>query len=401
MNDEVIASEKKQPKRLFIPSLTLLVFAINISSAVLSLFLPEIAKTFLGSTDKAAIGIASQTGAVNSAAEVVLAFLMSILAIRFRHKWLLIAGAALVVFSTVGSFLAPDFITFQVFFAIEGAGSAMVSILAFTLIGDTLPFDKKALAVSWFVAGAYLAGLIGLPTLLLFSNAAGWRSTFLLFGLPVSVAGLILALISVPSKSREHQLRIDRGSYIKSFKQVLLNKSSFACLIGKVVSSASVVALFILTFYRQELSLPTVWAVGIGLTNSALFMVGSLIGGRLINRFGSKTVAVACGSTAGILTAAFFNMPNLWLTLTFNFSSVIIGAFAIPAFICLTVDQVPKSRGTMMSLNHIAVNAGEAIGAVIGGTLLALFSFQILGIGLGALMVASAAVFFLFVKQPT
>jgi predicted MFS family arabinose efflux permease len=77
-----------------------------------------------------------------------------------------------------------------------------------------------------------------------------------------------------------------------------------------------------------------------------------------------------------------------------------MGVFAVPAFICLEVDQVPESRGPMMSLHRIARNAGEAIGAAIGGVLLALFSYQVLGFGFGVIMMASAAIF-LLVKQPT
>jgi predicted MFS family arabinose efflux permease len=400
MSAEASVGEKESPKRLFIPSLTLLIFTINLSSAVISLFLPEIAKTFLGTADQAAIGIASQTSAINDAAEVALAIAMSILAIRFRHKSLLLAGAVFVIFSYVGGFLAPNLNTFQFFFAIEGAGSVMVSIMAITLIGDTLPFNKKARAVSWFAAGGYMVAIIGLPTLLFLANIAGWRSTFLLFGLPISVAGLILAFVGIPSKSRESKPRIDKGIYVGSFKQILQKRSPSACLIGNVVSSASVVSLFIITFYRQQLSLSSSLAVGLAIINGTLFLVGSLIGGRLINKFGAKTVAVTCGLISGILTAAFFNMPTLWLTLVFNFTSVIIGAFAVPAYICLTVDQVSESRGTMMSLNRIAGHAGQAIGTIMAGALIALFSYQILGLGFGALMVSAAAIFFFLVKQP-
>ncbi len=398
MNSDMLTAEAKAPKKLFVPSLTLLMFIINISGAVLAIFLPEIAKTFLGSDSQAAVGIASQTSAVNSAAEVAIAFLMTVLAIRFRHKSLLLIGVVLVATSSVGSYFAPDFFTFQIFFALEGAGSVIVSILAITLIGDTLPFDKKARAVSWFVAGTYLAVVIGLPTLLFVSSFAGWRSTFLLVGLPVSIVGLLLAAAYVPSNK---QPKVDKDAYVESFKQVLLNKSSVACLIGKILGSASVVALFVITFYQQQLSLPKSWAVGLALTNSGLFLIGSLIGGRLINKFGAKPVAIIFGSVSGILTAAFFNMPTLYLTLLLNFTSVVIGALAIPAFVCLTVDQVPKARGTMMSLHRIALNAGEAIGAAIGGAVLYFFSFQILGFVFGAFSVGSALIFLTFVKQPT
>jgi DHA1 family purine base/nucleoside efflux pump-like MFS transporter len=399
MSDEPTAAKRESPKKLFVPSLTVLIFAISMSSVTLSLFLPEIAKTFLGSADQGAVGIASQTGAVNSAAEVVLAFVMSVIAVRFRHKSLLIAGAVIVVFSNVGSFFAPDFMTFQIFFAWEGAGSVMVSILAITLIGNNFASNKKARAISWFVAGTYLAGLVGVPVLLLISNVAGWRSIFLLFTLPVSLAGLFLALIAIPSTTTEQQPKPGTDNYVRNFRQVLTNKSASTCLIGTLVGNAAVVALFVLAFYRQQFSLSINWAVGIGLINTAFFVIGSLIGGKLISRFGSKPVAVLCGLVSGVLTMAFFNIPILWLALIVNFASVIVGAFGVPAFVCLVVDQVPESRGTMMSLHRIARNAGEAIGAAIGGVLLALFSYQVLGIGFGVIMMASAAIF-LLVEQP-
>ncbi len=400
MSSESSVAAKEPPKKLFVPSLTLLMFIISISSAVLAVFLPEIAKTFLGSDSQAAVGIASQTSAVNSAAEVVFAFLMSVLAIRFRHKSLLLGGAILVTIANIGSYFAPDLLTFQIFFAMEGAGSVIVSILAVALIGDTLPFNKKARAVSFFVAGTYMAIIIGLPTLLAIGSVAGWRSNFLLFGLPVSIVGLILASVSVPSKLPEQPKDKD-NVYVKSFKQILLNKSSLACLVGRIVSSAAIIALFVITFYQQLFSLPKTWAVGIALTNAALFFAGSLIGGKLINKFGAKSVAVIGISVSGILVAVFFSMPTLMLTLMFNFASVIAGAFAVPAVICLTVDQVPEARGTMMSLHRIAMNAGEAIGAAIGGAVLFFFSFQILGFVFAAFSVASAFIFWVFVKQPT
>jgi predicted MFS family arabinose efflux permease len=55
----------------------------------------------------------------------------------------------------------------------------------------------------------------------------------------------------------------------------------------------------------------------------------------------------------------------------------------------------------MLSIHRIVGNAGDAIGAAVGGAILALFSWQVLGIGFGAFMIASAAIFLFLVKQPT
>jgi predicted MFS family arabinose efflux permease len=54
-----------------------------------------------------------------------------------------------------------------------------------------------------------------------------------------------------------------------------------------------------------------------------------------------------------------------------------------------------------MSIHRIAGNTGEAIGAATGGMLLALFSYQVMGLAFGAFAMASAAIFLFLVKQPT
>jgi predicted MFS family arabinose efflux permease len=210
-----------------------------------------------------------------------------------------------------------------------------------------------------------------------------------------------LAYTSIPSRPQKEQSARGENMYLSSFKQVFTNRSAASCLIGTVIGSMAVVAVYVLTFYRQEFGLSRDLAVGIGLVNAALFLVGSLVGGRFISRFGAKRVAVVCGFISGLLTILFFVMPVLGLTLVLNFTSVIVGGFSIPAFACLVVDQVPKSRWTMMSFNRITKNLGEGFGAALGGVLLAFFSYQILGIAFGAIMMVQAAIFFLLVKQPT
>ena len=85
------------------------------------------------------------------------------------------------------------------FFALEGVGTVMVGVMGLTLIGDSLPLNKKAKAVSYVIAATFLATFVGLPVIGFIANVAGWRSVFVLFVLPVSVIGLALAFLSLPS----------------------------------------------------------------------------------------------------------------------------------------------------------------------------------------------------------
>jgi len=68
----------------------------------------------------------------------------------------------------------------------------------------------------------------------------------------------------------------------------------------------------------------------------------------------------------------------------------------------LSLEQVPGFRGTMMSLSTSFQNAGLIVGLTISGLVLNLYAnnFQILYAIFGAAGVASAAVVFLFARDP-
>ena len=232
MSIETPAPEEKPPRKLFLPSLIIAIFSVNISNSIITLLAVDIAKTFFGSANAAAVAAVSQLSTVNAAAEVIFALLLSILAIRFRHKPLLLAGVIFVVVSAVGSFLAPTLLSLQLFYAVEGIGSVMVTVLAFTLIGDSLPADKKTKAISYVRSVGPAAGLVGVLLIGFIANFGGWRSDFLFFALPASAAGLILASFVLPSRPREKPATSQENPYVRSFKQVFTNRSATACLIA-------------------------------------------------------------------------------------------------------------------------------------------------------------------------
>jgi len=67
----------------------------------------------------------------------------------------------------------------------------------------------------------------------------------------------------------------------------------------------------------------------------------------------------------------------------------------------LTLEQVPKFRGTMMSMNSAVNNTGSAIGAGIGGVAVLLYKYQGMAMSLGAMGIAGALIFQLLARDPT
>ena len=72
----------------------------------------------------------------------------------------------------------------------------------------------------------------------------------------------------------------------------------------------------------------------------------------------------------------------------------------VASLAALTLEQIPKFRGTMMSLRAAFGGAGSFLGVTLGGISLNMYNYQILGIVLGVLGMASITVILLFAKDP-
>ena len=314
------------------------------------------------------------------------------------------AGVLVTIISAIGNFYAPDFFTMQIFFLLEGIGSVIVGVMSLTLFGDLFSPKKRARAVSYLAATVWITALISFPWAGLIANIMGWRFIFILHVLPISLVGLMLAFFFVPSKIRTPTKIVKETSYLKSFKQILTNKSATACLVATIIAaSGRKVGIFGIAFYRQQFSMSLDFTVIVSLSIIIINVVGSFVAGRLTNRFGAKPMVVGGRMLSGVFTIMFFLIPNLWGALLFDFLQVWFASIAAPSYKCLALAQVPKSRGTMMSLNHAMGSLSRTIAPAVGGTLmvLTLGFYGAVGLALGGLTIASALILLLLTKDPT
>lgn len=391
-------SAGEEEKRMFVPSLAIASFAVLIPALMLTLFTVDIALSF-----QVSVGVAAQLSTVNSIAQVVFALLMGVFAVRFRHKSLLLLGSLFVVVSAIIGFFAPTLVLMQMVFVLVGGGSVMVNIMSLTLVGEFLPSQKKAKAVSYLFAITSFASLVGTPVMGFLNNVGGWRSVFIFLVLPISVAGLALSFLSLPSKAAEPQDPVVKGGYASSFRQIFSNKSAVSCLVGGIVAAAGTgsFGIFAIAFYREHFFASMDFTVAVMLAVSLVFIVAALVVGRLMNRFGAKLLAVGGLFLSGVFSAAFFLAPNLWVALGLNVSQACFFAVGGTAFSCLILDQVPQSRGTILSLNTVCGGVGGAIGVAVGGALLVLFSYQVVGFALAAICFAATAIYYFLTKDPS
>lgn len=106
-----------------IPKLAALALVLSRVSAqpsglITALLLIEISQTYAVS-----LGVAGQLSTMVSAVSVFVGLLMSVLAIKYSHRSLMLVGLSFYVVSFVANYLAPDFATLLVAFSLIGSVS--------------------------------------------------------------------------------------------------------------------------------------------------------------------------------------------------------------------------------------------------------------------------------------
>jgi len=362
-----------------------------IPQIIISLLLIEITHSF-----DIEVGVAGQLSTVASIVSAIMALVMGAVSVRYRHKSLLLAGLVTLGVSSLGCYVTPTFTLLLVVFSFMGISIAMIQPMSTALIGHLFSVKERPKVVSYLIAGMASSYVIGPPLINIIND---WRLVFILLLIPLTLFSLFLVFIGVPSTSSSNH---SGQRYLQGFKAVLQNKSAIACVVANVlfIMAWRVSEFYSIPFYRQQFFVDKAFTSLIVPGGALVFIVGSVIGGRLVSRFGRKRLTVMGAFLSGVLVLAFINVPSLWLSLVLWFTSGITGSMRNTAYNSLALEQVPGYGGTMMSLSQLSTNVGQTLGSGLGGLLLLAFDYGHRGF-LGVAAIIAAFIFHFFTIDPT
>lgn len=297
---------------------------------------------------------------------VVGAPVITAVAARVRRRQLLIW---LMVAFTVGNALSVLAPTYETLLAARfiaglphGAYFGVAALVAAHLAGP----GKRARAVGRVMLGLSVANVLGVPAATWIGQALGWRAAL---GLVV-VLGVItvVALVAVvpdlhtmPASNTRAELGALRNS------QVLLTLA---------VGMVGFGGMFAFYSYLNT-ALTSVGGVSESVVPVALMLfglgmvAGNTIGGRLADR--DVDIAVVVGLvTVGVALGLFSVLLGVgWLAVLFAFVVGATGTIALPALQTRLMDVAEDGQTVAAAMNHSALNLANAIGAWVGGLVLA------------------------------
>ena len=359
----------------------------------LSLLMPEISAALNATVP--------QLGQLNTAFSIVAiigSIVMGAITVRYPPKRLLIVGISTLLIGIVGASLSTGYTQMILFFVLYGAGTSLtLPIVSILLV--LYPQQERTTALGRIYSGRSLTSILATPVIGFLAATYGWRIGYLGFGAPLILLAVILVAVKIPEQPTS-QGDIDLMS---GFKKIAANRSALACIAGAALSLAFFNSLMVFngTYMRNNLGLSLETA---SLAMSVTFIavaVGQVISGTLAVRLGIKTTTWLSTLIGGASLLLYFSV-KLPLAVAILASAIGTGmaGTTMTTMATLALEQVPDSRGTMMSLNSAAMSVGAMLSTVIGGVAIASLGFSGYGVIMFTISLAAAITFYAWTREP-
>jgi DHA1 family inner membrane transport protein len=297
-----------------------------------------------------------------AAGVVVGAPTIAVVAARFPRRRLLLALLAWMVLGTLASALLPSFglVLAARFFAglPHGAYFGVATLVAAEVLGP----GNRGRAAAWVISGLTISNVLGVPTVTLIGQLAGWRIAYLVVAVLFLLTALAVAL-AVPRLPGDPTATPRRELSVFTKPQVWLTLGVGAIGFGGFFSAYAYIAPLATNVTGLPAALvPVVLIVfGIGMT------AGNAFGGAVID---SGVLRAVVGFFLALM-AALLLLALTAATPVGLFLGVAAVGFASaalsPAIQVRLMDVAHGGPTIAAAVNHSSLNIGNALGAALGG----------------------------------
>lgn len=341
-------------------SLLIGMFALGLDAYIIAGLIPAMSNTFFVST--------AQMGQAVTIFTLCYAFSAPIFSTYFANKSLkkvLLIAMGLFILGNAASAFSSSYTTLLITRAICGVGAGLFSPMAATAAVALMPENKKGKALSLILGGMSSGTVVGVPLGLLIAQFLNWKSTFLFIAFLGCLAFIgIYRYFPVLEAKSPPSLKERLG---------LLVNGKIASTVGvTILTSVASLGLYtylalILVSNNNQIMMPYLWLWGIG------GIIGSFSIGSLIDRFGNPRIFMV--GILSLMGLCFLSIP--WLLSYSFFMGIPLLLWGCSGWASQAPQQhsllslKPNHSATVVALNSSANYLGSAIGAALGGTLIA------------------------------
>ncbi|APO74060.1 major facilitator superfamily protein [Rhizobium etli 8C-3] len=335
-------------------------FGIGTGEFAIMGLLPNVADTFSVTTPQAGYVISAYALGVVIGAPVI-----AVLAAKTTRRSLLLLLMGIFAVGNILSALAPTFESFTVMRFITGLPHGAYFGVAAIVAASMVPVHKRARAVGRVMLGLTIATVLGTPLATVFGQSLDWRVAFTCVG----VIGLVAVALIWYYVPRDQVA--DGAGFLRelgAFKrpQVLLTLAIAAVGYGGMFAMFSYIAGTTMKVAMLPESMVAVMMVLFGVGMNA----GNIVGSRLADKSIMGTIGGSLVFNIVVLTL-FSLTASSPLMLAICVFLVGCGFAAGPALQTRLMDVAADAQTLAAASNHSAFNIANALGAWLGGLVIA------------------------------
>lgn len=292
--------------------------------------------------------------------------LMTLTTRRWARRTLLISLAAIF---TLGNLLAAISGSYAVLMAARiltslnhGAFFGVGSVVAASLVAP----GRRARAVATMFMGLTIANVVGVPLAAWAGDHLGWRISFW------GIAGLgVVTMVAL--RSTLPLLPAPGGGDLRAELRVLTRGAVLGAFGLTVIGSSAMFTVFtyIAAILRDETHASSGWVTAMLVTYGAGLTLGNWLGGRFADRSVDLTLVVTLAGLSAVLALFAFTMRDAWSGALLIFLWGIASFALVPPLQMRVMTAAAAAPNLAASVNIGAFNFGNALGAALGGAVIA------------------------------
>lgn len=282
-----------------------------------------------------------------------------------RHRVMIGLAIALTVFNGL-TVIAPTFELVAVSRFLAGLPHGAYFGIAALVAADVLGPGNRAKGVAFVLTGLTVANVVGVPLGTYLGQQVGWRAAFMVVTAIFALATIFIALFVPPHPGEPGRtLRAELGVF--RIGQVWLALGVGAIGFGGFFAVYSYVAPLV-----TEVAGSPAWVVPIVLVLMGIGMtVGNLVGGHLADVNLARTLIGGLVTLTIVLALLALTAQWIFALGFFVLATGFVSSVLSPTIQTRMMDVAEDNQSIAAALNHSALNIGNALGAFLGGMVIA------------------------------
>lgn len=292
---------------------------------------------------------------------------------RFDRRKVMLFSYAFFVLGTFACGFSPTYGILLAARILTGMFGGVLSAVLLSIVGDVVPFERRASAMGLVMSGFAAASVLGVPIGSYIASHFNWHVPFFAIGvMGILVMGGIVMLIPTMTA---HIAEAKKRNPFRNMLEIVSNSNRLRALL--------LMTLLMLGHFSIIAFMPNYMVHNVGITQeqvSLIYLAGGLcsvvvlrVVGKLSDRYGSFKVFATLSVLALFPIFAITNLPHAGIAVVLFITSFLFifgGSRGVPCNTLITATAEPHQRGGFLSLNAATQQLAAGLATFLGGLLI-------------------------------